>query len=270
MHQCSSVPASLSREQFRGSVLRRDQEACVHCGSRAGRLDAHHLIDRRLWDDGGYHLANGVTLCTEPAGGCHLRAEMTLLTCEELRRDAGIAETLLPEHLAQDEGERYDHWGNQVMPSGVRLKGELFLDPGCQRMMERAGLLGAFSPYIKFPRTMHLGWSQNLQNNDRRIRNLNSFIGREVVVSKKMDGENTSLYPDYLHARSTDSKDHPSRSVIRSIHGAIRHEIPRGWRLCGENLYARHSIAYRLKSYFQLFAIFDDSNHCLSWDDTVA
>lgn len=264
------MPVVLSREQFREGVLRRDQGKCVQCGRSVGQIDAHHLIDRKLWDDGGYHLDNGVALCAEPNGGCHFQAELTVLTCEELRRAAGITAVLLPEHFAQDEGECYDHWGNQVLPTGVRLKGELFHDAGCQQAMSQAGLLGTFSPYIKFPRSMHLGWSQNLQNNDRRIRNLKSFIGREVVATTKMDGESASLYPDYIHARSLDSKDHASRSVVRAIHGALKHEIPSGWRLCGENLYARHSIPYRLKSHFLLFAIFDEGNYCLSWDETVA
>ena len=28
-------------------------------------VDAHHLLERRLWPDGGYHLDNGVSLCAE-------------------------------------------------------------------------------------------------------------------------------------------------------------------------------------------------------------
>ena len=40
-------------------------------------------------------------------------------------------------------------------------------------------------------------------------------------------------------------------------------------RLCGENLYAKHSIYYNdLKSYFMLFSIWIDDK-CLSWNDTV-
>lgn len=59
------------------------------------------------------------------------------------------------------------------------------------------------------------------------------------------------------HACSS-SRYTPSRDWIKALHGQIAHEIPEGWRLCGENLYARHSIAYdALPSYFTLFSIWD-------------
>lgn len=50
----------------------------------------------------------------------------------------------------------------------------------------------------------------------------------------------------------------------------MTHNIPEGWRVCGENLYAKHSILYKnLKDYFLAFSVWDDKNNCLSWDDTV-
>lgn len=260
----------LTRDQFREEVFARDHGKCVICGSTQG-ISAHHIIERRLFDDGGYYLDNGATLCDDSkTSSCHVLAEMTSLSCETIRQAAGITVALIPEHLAQDEGERYDKWGNQILPTGVRLRGELFNDTGCQRMMEAAGLLSTFAKHVKFPRTMHLPWSPNLQNNDRRIKNLDSFIGHEVVVTEKRDGENTSLYPDYLHARSTDSKDHPSRAIIRQLHAAFAHEIPANWRICGENLYGRHSIGYdSLASFFEVFTIWDDTNTRLSWDEMI-
>lgn len=262
MHRFPPEIQLLSREDFTDLVFHRDGGKCVVC--RNVGKDAHHIIDRKLFDDGGYYLANGATLCER----CHVAAEMTTISCEQIRDAAGIKKILIPEHLAQDEGEVYDKWGNQIMPTGVRLRGELFNDDGCQRMMKAAGLLGTFAKYVKFPRTMHLPWSQNLQNNDRRIKNLNSFIGHEVVVSEKRDGEGTSFYPDYMHARSVDSKDHPSRAIMRQLHAAFKHEIPNNWRICGENLYARHSIGYdNLRAFFEAFTIWDDTNTRLSWDE---
>ncbi|MEM6293049.1 MAG: RNA ligase family protein [Myxococcota bacterium] len=89
-------------------------------------------------------------------------------------------------------------------------------------------------------------------------------------MSEKMDGENTTLYPDHVHARSVDSRHHPSRNWVKALHGRIAFQIPKGWRLCGENLYAVHSIAYDdLPSYFLLFSIWDENNRCLDWDTTV-
>jgi hypothetical protein len=95
------------------------------------------------------------------------------------------------------------------------------------------------------------------------------FRGEMVVVTEKMDGENTSLYSDKYHARSIDSRHHPSRSAVKGIWGRIKHMIPEGWRVVGENVYAKHSIFYNdLDSYFYVFAVWNDKNECLSWDET--
>ena len=121
----------------------------------------------------------------------------------------------------------------------------------------------------KYPRTPHLPWSPGAGDDDVRLGACPGFEGREVVVTEKMDGENTTLYRDGLHARSLDSRHHPSRDWIKAWHGTIAREIPDGWRLCGENVYARHSVGYRdLESYFYLFSVWDDTDRCLSWDET--
>ena len=122
---------------------------------------------------------------------------------------------------------------------------------------------------IKYPKTMHLPWSRSYTDDDRILRDTAHFIGKEVVVTEKMDGENTTMYPDFIHARSLDSKDHSSRHYVKTLHGGIRYLIPEGWRLCGENVYAKHSIKYdELPNYFMLFSVWDDRNVCLSWDET--
>ena len=111
--------------------------------------------------------------------------------------------------------------------------------------------------YYKYPRTPHLPWSQGASADDSLLKDSKLFEGQEVVITEKMDGENTTMYPDHIHARSIDSRHHPSRTWVKSLHGSIAHLIPQGWRLCGENLYAQHSIAYEgLKSYFYLFSVF--------------
>ena len=84
-----------------------------------------------------------------------------------------------------------------------------------------------------------------------------------------MDGENTTLYHDYIHARSLDSRNHPSRNWVKNYHSKFSSEIPEGWRVCGENLYAEHSIHYKsLESFFLAFSVWDNRNFCLSWDET--
>ena len=94
---------------------------------------------------------------------------------------------------------------------------------------------------------------------------------------KKLDGENSTLYRDHIHARSLDSKGHPSRDWVKCLHAQIQADIPQGFRICGENVFAQHSIFYdALSTYFYLFAIFDhnpspalSSSICLSWAKTI-
>lgn len=125
------------------------------------------------------------------------------------------------------------------------------------------------STKFKYPRTPHLPWSEGATSDDKILKSIAHFQDMNVVVTEKMDGENTTLYNDHYHARSLDSKNHPSRNWVKQMHANIAHEIPEGWRICGENLYAKHSISYeKLKSYFYVFSVWDDNNNCLSWDDT--
>jgi hypothetical protein len=85
-----------------------------------------------------------------------------------------------------------------------------------------------------------------------------------------MDGENTNIYRTGIHARSLDSKGGIDRDWVKTLWANVAHNIPENWRICGENLWAKHSIHYTdLSSYFLGFSIWDDANTCLSWDDTL-
>lgn len=122
--------------------------------------------------------------------------------------------------------------------------------------------------YYKYPSTYHLPWSPHNKRDDKKLKDTTHFDGREVILTEKMDGENTTMYSDHIHARSINSADHPSRSWVKKLHGEIKHLIPDGVRICGENMYAKHSILYQdLPSYFLVFSIWVD-DLCLSWDDT--
>jgi hypothetical protein len=123
--------------------------------------------------------------------------------------------------------------------------------------------------YIKYPRTFHVPWTDGSTNDDKILSSMEHFKEKEVVVSVKMDGENTTMYNDHVHARSISSKNHVSRDWIKKFHSIIAKDIPDGWRICGENLYAKHSIHYlNLDTYFLAFSIWNEKNECLSWHDT--
>lgn len=121
----------------------------------------------------------------------------------------------------------------------------------------------------KYPRTPHLPWSPGGSRDDLLLSDTSQFDGQLVVITEKMDGENTTLYRDGHHARSINPSPHPSRDWIRRLQSEIGYLIPEGWRVCGENLFARHSIPYEdLPSYFMIFSIWDEHNRCLSWANT--
>lgn len=250
----------LTRDEFREAVFARADYKCVVCN--APTQDAHHILERRLWPDGGYYLANGASLC----GECHIKAETTEYSVEYVREKAGITKPILPPHLYRDQV--YDKWGNPVLANGTRLKGDLFDDESVQKIL--GDRLSLFTDHVKYPRTYHLPWSPGLTKDDRQLPDTKVFDGNEVVVTIKMDGENTTMYHNYIHARSLSYDPHASRSLMKALQGTVGFNIPEGWRVCGENLYAKHSIHYSdLKAYFQVFSIWNEKNMCLSWDDTV-
>jgi len=162
-----------------------------------------------------------------------------------------------------------DKWGNYIQPNGTRLRGELFYDDSVQKILAEGGVLPLFVDYVKYPRTYHLPWSHPSKD-DKAMRDTSFFDGKDVVVTVKMDGENTSMYPDYIHARSLSPLVGQDRGIVKALHASIACDIPKGWRICCENLYAKHSIHYmNLESYVMVFSIWDEKNRCLSWDDTV-
>ena len=250
----------LSRDDFRNGVFERDGHKCVICGEPA--KDAHHIIERRLFSDGGYYLDNGASLCEKH----HIEAEQTTLSCEDIREKAGIENIIIPDHLYSEYC--YDKWGNIVLPNEQRIKGELFYDESVQKIMKQGGVLDLFQKYVKYPRTHHLPWS-NLLKDDRMMSDDSCFVGKQVVCTLKMDGENTTMYNDYIHARSLGSSSHESRNWVKGLWSRISYLLDDNMRICGENLYAKHSIEYKtLPSYFMMFSMWID-HVCLSWEETV-
>ena len=125
---------------------------------------------------------------------------------------------------------------------------------------------------IKYPRTLHIPSSHGATSDDKMLtakQYVEFFQGRNIQITEKMDGENTTLYSDYLHARSLDSRHHPSRDWVKRFQSEIGHNIPDNWRICGENLFAKHSVSYdNLDSYFYGFSIWNENNICLSAEET--
>lgn len=250
----------LTREQFREQCLIRDNYTCVFC-SEKNDIVVHHIIERRIFGDGGYYLNNGASVCAEH----HMKCESTEISLQQVREACGIVKAVLPPHFYHDQ--EYDKWGNVIMPNGQRLKGELFFDESVQKVIKN--YLPLFTDWVKYPRTYHLPWSEGMHDDDRMMQSLDEFYGRRVIVTEKLDGENSTLYRDYFHARSVDGRHHSSRDWVKGFWSQISGDIPEGWRVCGENLFAKHSIGYdNLDTYFYGFSIWNERNVCLSWDET--
>lgn len=254
-------PVLLARDAFRDAVFARDAGLCVFC--KAPAKHAHHLIERRLWPDGGYYVDNGIAVCDHH----HLACEMTNLSVEDGRLAAGITRIVVPDQFYAEDP--IDKWGNGILSNGLRLRGELFHDESVQKILAAGKMLDRFTNRVKAPRTYHVPWSPGIHDDDRVMSSLERFIGERVIVHTKMDGESTSCYPDYIHARSIDGPSHPSRDWIKGLWGSFRQDIPQDWRVIIENMFARHSIAYDdLLSYAIGFQVWNERNVCLPWDAT--
>ena len=122
---------------------------------------------------------------------------------------------------------------------------------------------------VKYPRTLHLPDSLGCTSDDKKLDSIDSLEKGLYLITEKMDGENTTMMEDCIYARSLDSNNHPSRNYVKGIWGNIAYRIPKNWRICGENLYAKHSIFYKdLPSYFLVYSIWNENNVCLSFEET--
>ena len=123
---------------------------------------------------------------------------------------------------------------------------------------------------MKYMRTYHLPWSEGLQNDDRRMEHLDSWDENDViVVTEKLDGENTSLHKDNIHARSEDSLHHESRNYVKQKWGQIKYLIEDDHQIVVENVYAKHSIYYdNLTDFCYLINIINkETGRILRWDE---
>jgi hypothetical protein len=121
----------------------------------------------------------------------------------------------------------------------------------------------------KYGRTHHLPTSPGASSDDKVMQTIDALIAGELVVTEKMDGENTTIHRHGSHARSPDSRYHPSRDWLKAFAAGISSRLSEDERVVGEYLFARHSVGYdRLPSYFLGFAwIIGDIVQ--AWDDTI-
>lgn len=117
----------LTREQFRDLSFKRDKYTCVFCQKPS--VDPHHIIDRKLFSDGGYYLDNCASVCEEH----HWAVEKTDISVEDVRKAAGVTNIILPEGF--DISNVYDKWGNIILPNGRRQPGSMFFEENVQKIL---------------------------------------------------------------------------------------------------------------------------------------
>ncbi len=242
----------LTREEFKEYVFKRDKYICIEPDCFKKAVDAHHIIERALWTDGGYYLNNGASLCEEH----HKQAELDIISPQVLRYWLNV-EPILPGILLPNEfhnkyGEPYTiNTKNDTRSFNVndlRISG------------------------IKYPTTYYLPFSPIPSEHEKDIFMRKHLIKKPLVITKKMDGSNLKINSKQVTARNGLTAEHKSFDMVKGMHARIKYLIPKKLDIFGEWLYAKHSIHYKaiitLQHLFQIFAVYDREKHIwLGWHE---
>lgn len=120
----------------------------------------------------------------------------------------------------------------------------------------------------KYPRSYHLDFSPGATSDDKIADYIDSLIGIRIIISEKIDGENTGMNNDGVYARSHASFTTSTWSrEVRQIHNQkVNGNLEEGVYIFGENMEGIHSINYTdMSSYFYIFGV-RDNDTWLSWD----
>lgn len=241
----------LSRDDFRNRVFERDNHTCIIPDSGKHAVDAHHIIERRLWQDatefGGYFISNGASLCEEH----HITAEKNFFPPQYLWEILNINQPIKPKSLKSDID--YNKRGIPFkMPNRCR---------------------------IKYPTTPYLPFSPQWRNpetskeDEAFLDNVDCFLGAPLIITTKMDGSNVQMTRRHVAARNGVVANHKSFDYLKYLHAQkYSHMIPEDLQVFGEWLYAKHSIHYTgnlsLRNYLQIFGIYNQKTRLWgSWID---
>lgn len=267
------------RSWFREACVRRDDATCVvpWCGEAvdtdpSGDGEIHHIIERKLWDDGGYIPENGACVCNTH----HRYAETNYIPPQAFWCWLGVSSPTLPDSV---DSHHINKWGEPMeTPPWSSLR-----------------------DHIKYPSTRHLlpcYWQserstaeERTERDDTGMTSTAPFVGVPFVVSVKMDGSNAMLVKDSenpVRARNGKHADHESFDMLKQeywekdVYSSLNENI----QIFGEWMYAKHSIHYGcecdsgceepcestgppLDDSFYVFGAYDtDYDVWLSWAET--
>jgi len=118
-----------------------------------------------------------------------------------------------------------------------------------------------FSHPPKYPRTKHWPWSETVHQDDSYHQNPNIFIGKEVVISEKLDGGNSSLWNGEVYARSTGQPATQGWFALVKKYQTWKTLGNIDQIFYGEDLSAKHSIQYSIpmdQTYFVFHILQND------------
>lgn len=122
---------------------------------------------------------------------------------------------------------------------------------------------------FKYPRTYHFSFSEGATSDDKITEDDFLLKNKKIVITEKMDGENTTIYNNYWHARSLTSSHQEYHSKLIRRMQEFQYLIPDNLRICGEDLCVKHSIYYdNLPDIFLAFSVWENEI-CYSWKDTL-
>ena len=128
---------------------------------------------------------------------------------------------------------------------------------------------------MKYPRTYHVPFSPGATKDDKKLKDgwFEYYRGKEIVVTEKLDGENSCLCQKGVFARSHGAETRSPWSINLwgddGLYWKVKGLIDDDLLIFGENLYGEHSIHYeKLRDYFHVFACYNETtDKWWSWDD---
>lgn len=128
---------------------------------------------------------------------------------------------------------------------------------------------------MKYPRTYHVPFSPGATKDDKKLKDgwFEYYRGKEIVLTEKLDGENSCLCQKGVFARSHGAETRSPWSINLwgddGLYWKVKGLIDDDLLIFGENLYGEHSIHYeKLRDYFHVFACYNETtDKWWSWDD---
>lgn len=268
------------RNQFRETVFDRDDNQCVVPWCEQDADDAHHIVERSLWEDGGYIPNNGVSVCNHH----HQYAETNDIPPQAFHLWLGIEDPPLPDSV---DTWQIDKWGDE------------FNTPPWEDLRDR----------IKYQSSRHLlplYWyddtlaEERIEHDDTGLESLENFVGKPLVITHKVDGGNCLIVNDQdnpVRARNGSRPEDTMELMYDDLYWRqeVHEKLPDRLQVFGEWVWAKHSIHYGCdceepcddigpslseltgvddeRAYFQVFGVYDKKmNLWLSWPEveTVA